>query len=82
MDYRGYSAFLLLLSMLIYRPDNWRLLKMSREQREQLALKKRFIRRMWGCALVMMLANPAIAVVLSLGLFTTFVSFALIDEGR
>ncbi len=42
--------------------------------------KQRLVRSLWFSALMIMLALPALPLVVAISLFTTFVSFSILDE--
>lgn len=44
--------------------------------------RKSIVKNMWIGSALLMLAMPALPVVIGLGLFTTFVSFMFLDEAK
>lgn len=74
-------AWALIFSLLPRMSYQLRWQQMSLRQRRVFKGKLRIVRRIWFVAMGLIMLNPIPAIFLSVCLFTTFLSFAILDEG-
>ncbi|GAA5214304.1 hypothetical protein ACFSJ3_04470 [Corallincola platygyrae] len=71
---------ILLSSMLLDLVGDRAVVNLSPKQQRLLAHKRALIRRVWFASMGVVMLHPALYMLLAVGLFATFLSFAIIDE--